>query len=117
MRTARRTFARQKELGIIPKDAELSRHDPDVPDWNKLSPGEKKLYARMMEVFAGFLTHTDHHYGRLFDFLKTIGEFDNTLIMFISDNGASSEGGPHRIGQREQVLQQRAGLAGSRTWR
>ena len=89
-----KTFARQKELGIIPQDAELSRHDPDVPDWNTLSADEKKLYARMMEVFAGFLTHTDHHYGRLFDFLKTIGEWDNTLIMFISDNGASAEGGP-----------------------
>ena len=89
-----KTFARQKELGIIPQDAELSRHDPDVQDWNTLSDGEKKLYARMMEVFAGFLTHTDYHYGRLFNFLKTMGEWDNTLIMFISDNGASSEGGP-----------------------
>jgi len=89
-----KTFKRQKELGIIPKDAELSRHDPDVQDWNKLSAGEKKLYARMMEVFAGFLSHTDYHYGRLFNFLKSIGEWENTLIMFISDNGASSEGGP-----------------------
>jgi arylsulfatase len=87
-------FARQKELGIIPGDAELSRHDPDVQDWNSLPEGERKLYARMMEVFAGFVSHTDYHYGRLFDFLKSIGEFDNTLIMFISDNGASSEGGP-----------------------
>jgi len=89
-----KTFARQKELGIIPQDAELSRHDPDVQDWNALPADEKKLYARMMEVFAGFVTQTDYHYGRLFNFLKTIGEFDNTLIMFISDNGASAEGGP-----------------------
>jgi len=89
-----KTFKKQKELGIIPQDAELSRHDPDVQDWNTLSADEKKLYARMMEVFAGFLTHTDYHYGRLFNFLKTIGEWDNTIIMFISDNGASSEGGP-----------------------
>ncbi|MEJ2007536.1 MAG: arylsulfatase [Acidobacteriota bacterium] len=78
-----KVFNRQKELGIVPKNAELSRHDPDV-----------QLYARMMEVFAGFLTHTDYHYGRLFNFLKTIGEWENTLIMFISDNGASAEGGP-----------------------
>jgi arylsulfatase len=89
-----KVFARQKELGIIPKDAELSRHDPDVKPWKDCSAQEKKLYARMMEVFAGFLTHTDHQYGRLFDFLKSIEEWDNTLIMFISDNGASSEGGP-----------------------
>ncbi len=90
-----KTFARQKTLGIIPKDAELSRHDPDVQDWNALSADERKVYARMMEVFAGFLTHTDYHYGRLFDFLKSIDQWDNTLIMFVSDNGASAEGGPH----------------------
>jgi arylsulfatase len=90
-----KTFARQKELGIIPRDAELSRHDPDVQDWNTLSADEKRLYARMMEVFAGFLTHTDNQYGRLFDFLKSIGEWENTLVLFISDNGASAEGGPH----------------------
>jgi arylsulfatase A-like enzyme len=89
------TFDRQKKLGIIPKDAELSRHDPDVQDWSKLSADERKLYSRMMEVFAGFVSHADYHYGRLFDFLKSIGEFDNTLIMFISDNGASAEGGPN----------------------
>ncbi len=106
-----KTFKRQKELGLIPKDAELSRHDPDVQDWNTLSAGEKTLYARMMEVFAGFVSHTDYHYGRLFQFLKDLGEFDNTIIMFISDNGASSEGGPSGSVQREQVLQQRARLA------
>lgn len=87
-------FAKQKTLGIVPQDAELSRHDPDVPTWESRSPDEKKLYARMMEVFAGFLEHTDYHIGRLLQFLKDIGEFDNTLIMVISDNGASSEGGP-----------------------
>jgi arylsulfatase A-like enzyme len=89
-----KTFKRQVEMGIVPKDAELSRHDPDVKPWKDCTAEEKKLYARMMEVFAGFLTHTDHHIGRLLDFLKRIGEFDNTLIMVLSDNGASSEGGP-----------------------
>lgn len=89
-----KVFKRQKDLGVVPNDAELSRHDPDVQDWNKLSPDERKLYARMMEVFAGFLTHTDHHLGRLFEFLKRLGEWDNTLVMLISDNGASAEGGP-----------------------
>jgi len=89
-----KTFARQKELGIVPHDAELSRHDPDVKPWDDCSAEEKKLYARMMEVYAGFLEHTDHQFGRILDFLKTMGELDNTLIMVISDNGASSEGGP-----------------------
>ncbi|MGD8487062.1 MAG: arylsulfatase, partial [Chloroflexota bacterium] len=89
-----KVFARQKELGVIPADAELSRHDPDVPYWDSLPEKERRLYARMMEVFAGFLEHTDHHIGRLIDFLEELGELDNTLIMVISDNGASSEGGP-----------------------
>jgi arylsulfatase A-like enzyme len=87
-------FAKQKEMGIIPQNATLSRHDPDVQDWDKLPAEERKLYARMMEVFAGFLDHTDHHIGRLINFLESTGELDNTLIMLISDNGASAEGGP-----------------------
>jgi arylsulfatase A-like enzyme len=87
------TFARQKELGIVPPDAELPRHDPDVPDWDSLSDDQRRLYSRMMEVFAGFLEHPDHHIGRLLSFLGTLGEFDNTLIMVISDNGASADGG------------------------
>ena len=89
-----RAFARQKDLGIMPAGAELSRHDPDVPDWESLPADARRLAARMMEVFAGFLSHTDHQIGRVLDFLKETGEFDNTLIMVVSDNGASAEGGP-----------------------
>jgi len=89
-----KVFARQKELGVIPQTAELSRHDPDVPAWESLSDEQRRLYARMMEVFAGFLSHADHHIGRVLDYLESIGELDNTLIMVISDNGASAEGGP-----------------------
>jgi arylsulfatase A-like enzyme len=63
-------LARQKELGVMPADAELSRDDPDVPDWDSLPPQAHRLAARMMEVFAGFLSHTDHHIGRLLDYLK-----------------------------------------------
>ncbi len=92
--TARRCFARQKELGIVPADAELSRHDPDVPEWNSLPEPARRLSSRMMEVFAGFLSHTDHHLGRLLDYLRDQGELDNTIVMVISDNGASAEGGP-----------------------
>ncbi|MEU8943246.1 MULTISPECIES: arylsulfatase [Streptomyces] len=87
------TFARQKQLGVVPADARLSPRDPDVPTWESLSPEARRLAARMMEVYAGFLSHTDHHLGRLVDFLKETGEFDNTLIMVVSDNGASAEGG------------------------
>jgi arylsulfatase len=88
------TFARQKELGIAPPDAELSRHDPDVPEWDSLPEPARQLFSRMMEVFAGFLSHTDHHLGRLLDFLREEGYLDNTIVMVISDNGASAEGGP-----------------------
>jgi arylsulfatase len=87
-------FRNQKELGVIPANTTLSRHDPDVQDWSKLAGDERRLYARMMEVFAGFLEHTDHYIGELIGFLKEMGEYENTLIMVISDNGASSEGGP-----------------------
>ena len=89
-----RVFARQQELGLVPADAELSRHDPDVKPWAECPADERRLYARMMEVFAGFLEHTDHHLGRLLAFLEELGELDNTLVMVLSDNGASSEGGP-----------------------
>ncbi|MFF3328885.1 arylsulfatase [Streptomyces sp. NPDC002888] len=87
------TFARQKQLGVVPADAQLSPRDPDVPAWESLSREARRLAARFMEVYAGFLSHTDHHLGRLVDFLKETGEFDNTLIMVVSDNGASAEGG------------------------
>ena len=85
----------RRSSGIIPKNTTLSRHDPDVQDWDKLPADERRLYARMMEVFAGFLEHTDHYIGELIAFLKEIGEYENTLIMVISDNGASAEGGPN----------------------
>ena len=68
-------------------------HDPDVPAWESLSPDARRLAARMMEVFAGFLSHTDAQIGRLMDYLREIGELDNTLVMVVSDNGASAEGG------------------------
>ena len=87
-------FQRQKDLGLLAADAQLSPRDPDVPEWDSLSDDQRRLYTRMMEVFAGFLSHADHHFGRILDTLERIGELDNTLIMIISDNGASAEGGP-----------------------
>ncbi len=66
-----KTFARQKALGIVPQAAVLSRHDPDVQQWETLSADEKRLYARMMEVFAGFLEHTDHYIGEFIRFTPT----------------------------------------------
>jgi arylsulfatase A-like enzyme len=86
-------FEHQKEIDLFPADAELSPRDPDVPEWDALSEDERRLYARMMEVFAGFVSHADHHFGRILDTLEQIGELDDTLVMIISDNGASAEGG------------------------
>lgn len=88
-----RVFARQLQLGIVPPGTELSRHDPDVPAWESLSPEGRRVSARMMEVFAGFLSHTDHHIGRVIHYLEQIDQLENTLIMMVSDNGASPEGG------------------------
>jgi len=87
------TFANQKKMGMFPEDTELSPRDPDVPEWDSLSDDQKKLYTRQMEVWAGFMAHLDHHLGRLIDGLEAMGKLDNTLVMLISDNGASSEGG------------------------
>jgi arylsulfatase len=90
-----KVLERQKAMGLLPPDTRLSRHDPDVQEWDSLSTDEKRLYARMMEVFAGFLEHTDDQIGRLLGFLGRAGKLENTLLMLISDNGASAEGGPH----------------------
>jgi arylsulfatase A-like enzyme len=86
-------FERQKKLGIIPADAQLPDRNPDIKAWDQLSPEEKKLYARFMEVYAGYLTYTDFEVGRLINHLKEIHQLDNTLIfVMIGDNGASKEG-------------------------
>jgi len=84
---------KQKKLGIVPPDTNLTTRVKDIPAWDSLKPEEKKLYTRQMEVFAGMLDHLDHEIGRITDTLKRIGEFENTLILVTSDNGASGEGG------------------------
>src|SRR6476646_7312741 len=66
-----------------------------VRPWDSLSAGEKRLFARMAEVYAGFLSHADHEIGRLFDYVEQIGRLDNTIVVVVSDNGASGEGGPN----------------------
>lgn len=86
-------FQNQKKLGIIPEDAELTERAPYIDAWDSLSEKQKKVYARYMESFAGFLEHTDEQIGRVIDYLESIGQLENTVIVLISDNGASSEGG------------------------
>ncbi len=86
-------FARQKQLGVIPLNTELPPRPEFIPTWDSLPPEAQKLYARQMEVFAGFVSHCDHHLGRLIEFLDETGQLENTLLFLISDNGASAEGG------------------------
>ena len=86
-------FERQKRLGVIPANAILPDRNPNIVAWDKLTPDEQKLYARFMEVYAGYLTYTDFEIGRLVNHLKETGQLDNTLIFIsIGDNGASKEG-------------------------
>jgi len=89
-----RTHARQIELGILPPGTELTPRPSWVQAWDDLVDDERRLFARMMEVYAGFLSHADHHIGRLVAELERLGELDDTIIVAISDNGASAEGGP-----------------------
>ena len=107
------TLARQKAMGIVPMNTELppvnplgtmeSHTDPhklmNVMDttrpWDSLDEDEKRLFRRMAEVYAGFLAHADHQIGRLLDYLEETGQRENTLVILVSDNGASGEGGPN----------------------
>ena len=104
-------LANQKALGVVPADTELSSINPyldvkgpngepwplqdTVRPWDGLSDEEKRLFSRMAEVFAGFLSYTDAQIGRVLDYLEESGQLDNTIIVVISDNGASGEGGPN----------------------
>lgn len=88
-----KTLAKQIEMGIVPKGTKLAPKDPYIKDWDQLSPTEKKVFARQMEVYAGFAEHTDYEISRLHDYIEEIGELDNTIFIYIlGDNGASAEG-------------------------
>ena len=88
-----RSFAKQKELGVIPPDAELTARPAEIPAWDEIADDLKPVLARQMEVYAGFLEHTDHHVGRFLDALADLELLDDTLIYcIIGDNGASGEG-------------------------
>ncbi len=105
------TLARQIEMGLVPEGTELSPINAYVDEtsadgkpwpeqdtvrpWDSLNDDEKRLFCRMAEVFAGFVSYTDHQIGRLLDYLEDAGDLDNTIIVVVSDNGASGEGGPN----------------------
>ncbi|MFG0723380.1 arylsulfatase [Pseudomonas sp. GLN_6] len=99
------TLARQKQLGVVPADTELTPRPEQIPAWDSLSADEKKLFARHQEVFAGFLAHTDHEVGRLLDAVRALPNADNTLVIYVTgDNGASAEGS--MVGTLNNVMTQ-----------
>ncbi|MFP5039374.1 arylsulfatase [Parasediminibacterium sp. JCM 36343] len=91
-----KVFDNQKRLGTIPANAVLPARNPNIKEWNSLPAEEKKLYAKFMEVYAGYLTYTDYQVSRVVNYLKEINQLDNTAIfVMIGDNGASKEGTYH----------------------
>jgi arylsulfatase len=105
------TFARQKELGVIPPDAQLTARPKEIPAWDDVPDDLKPVLARQMEVYAGFMEHTDHHVGRLVDALEDLGILEDTLVYYIiGDNGASAEGTPNGCFNELVVLNGAAGL-------
>jgi arylsulfatase len=88
------TLERQKKLGVVPPDTKLTERSAGLPAWDSLNADQKKLYAHMMEVFAGYAEHCDHEMGRVIDAVKSMPDADNTIIIYIvGDNGSSAEGG------------------------
>lgn len=88
------TLQKQKELGVVAPDTELAPWAPGLPHWDELDDDQKKVSARLMELYAAFLEHTDDEVGRLVDRLQEMGVLDNTLVLYMmGDNGASAEGG------------------------
>ena len=86
-------LARQKELGVVPADADLTRRHDEIPAWDDMPAELKPVLAREMEIYAGFFEQTDHELGRIVDTLQDLGVLDDTLIYYIiGDNGASAEG-------------------------
>ncbi len=106
-----RTLARQKQLGVVPEDAELTARPEEIPAWDEMPDDLKPVLARQMEVYAGFLEHTDHHIGRVIDALSELEVLDDTLVYYIvGDNGASAEGTPQGCFNELIVLNGAGGL-------
>jgi arylsulfatase len=105
------TIARQKKLGVIPEDAELTERPAEIPAWDETPDDMKPIFARQMEVYAGFMEHTDHHVGRLIDAIADLELLDGTLVyVIVGDNGASAEGTPNGCFNELTVLNGAAAL-------
>ncbi len=98
----RQVYERQQAMGLVPAHAELPPRDPDVPAWDSLDDQARRMYARQMETYAGFISQTDHHIGRVLDAIERLGRLEDTIVVVMSDNGASAEGGVH--GTRNETM-------------
>lgn len=92
------TLARQKQARVVPEGTKLTKRSKGIRAWDDLNDKEKEVYAHMMEVYAGALSHADHQFGKIIDAIDEMGELDNTLVIYIQgDNGASAEGSPNGL--------------------
>jgi len=99
------TLARQKKMGVVPENTQLTKRSEGIPAWDSLSTDQKKLFSRMMEIYAGYLEQTDYNVGRVTKAIDDLGLTDNTLVIYISgDNGASAEGGPEGAANLEGAM-------------
>jgi arylsulfatase A-like enzyme len=99
------TFERQKKLGVIPQEAELTPRPPEIPAWDSLTPEQKRAASRLVETFAGYTAQTDYEVGRILNCLEQLGQLDNTLIFYeVGDNGASPEGGLNGVFNEMAIL-------------
>ncbi|BBO35218.1 sulfatase-like hydrolase/transferase [Lacipirellula parvula] len=126
------TLARQKKLGVVPENTMLTERSHGLPAWDSLNADQKRLYARMMEVFCAYGAHVDHRMGRVIDAVKQLPDADNTIIIYIAgDNGSSAEGGiegslcenmffngfPTCTGRLQYCCKKAASLSGCSSWR
>ena len=97
-RVREETLARQKKLGVVPADTKLTTRHQVIQAWDSLTADQRKVFTRMMEVYAGYLEQTDHNIGRVLEAIRDLGDLDNTLVVYVAgDNGASAEGGPQGL--------------------
>ncbi len=97
-------FARQQEIGIVPEGTQLAPRNRGVDAWDDMSDNARNFAVALQEAFAGFLEHTDAQLGRLFSYLESSGQMDNTIVMLLADNGASQEGGPQGVSDEPRLF-------------
>ncbi len=103
-------FARQQEMGIVPEGTQLAPRNRGVDAWDDMSDNARNFAVALQEAFAGFLEHTDAQLGRLFSYLESSGQMDNTIVMLLADNGASQEGGPQGVSDEPRLFGPREDL-------